>query len=66
MTNKLYKRSENSHLDLIEENAELTLKNAKLIVTLQAAESEINRLKSEFEDAMKEIGRLRNVPSSLS
>ena len=58
MTNELYKRSERSHLDLIEDNAGLTLKNAGLIVNLQAAESEILRLKSELENAVKEIGRL--------
>ena len=58
MTNELYKRSEMSHLDLIEDNAGLTLKNAGLIVNLQAAESEILRLKSELENAVKEIGRL--------
>ena len=59
MTNDSYKRSENSHLDLIEENAELTLKNARLISTLQTAESEIVRLKSELENAVNEIASLR-------
>ena len=58
MTNELYKRSEMSHLDLIEDNAGLTLKNARLMVTLQAAESEIMSLKSELENAVKEIVRL--------
>ena len=58
MANEFYKRSERSHLDFIEDNAELTLKNARLVVSLQAAESEIMRLKSELKDAVKEIVRL--------